>query len=120
MTTCAGCGSTFRKGKRRAVLLPSGEIAQRLVCGDCAKRAFALVPVRRAVLCTSCPSGDAREASVCGRCSNEAAHKAVGMALAPFVERIRGMLTAYRADAHPNAAGLEMALDVLESHARRS
>lgn len=96
MTVCAGCGERFRKGKRRGVLLPTGELVTRLVCGGCASRALAIVPVRRSALCSSCPGSDSREASVCARCSNEMAHRAVTTALAPFIAYIRGLAKAYR------------------------
>ena len=115
MSTCTGCGESFRKGKRRNVLLPTGELVTRLVCGGCASRALAIVPVRRAALCTCCPGGDTREASVCARCSNEMAHRAVASALAPFIAHIRGLAKAYRLNDDPRAAGLEVAAEVLDA-----
>jgi hypothetical protein len=98
------------------VLLPSGDLVARVVCLACAKRAVAIVPVKRSQLCSSCtiPS-DTREASVCGRCLNEQVHKAVTMSLQPFATHLHGLAKAYRLNSDPKAEGLQMAAELLES-----
>jgi hypothetical protein len=116
VSLCPACGATFRKGRRRGLLLPSGELTTRLVCPPCAARALSIVPVQRPALCRSCsPPSAAREATVCAGCAGAEADRAYASAVAPFVERLRGLAKAYRLNGDPRAGGLEMAAEILRS-----
>jgi len=44
---CPGCGEPFRKGRKALLLLPTGELEPRRVCGDCASKvALRIVPIQ--------------------------------------------------------------------------
>lgn len=115
---CPGCGLAFLKGRRRDVLFPDGEVKRRRVCRTC-NALPGLIPVRHTALCSTCaPGSEKNVATICGACSNDFAHKAVKAALAPFAERIRGLIFAYDKNDDPRAEGLRMALDILDTAAR--
>jgi len=114
---CAGCGRrNFRKGARRPVAFDSGEVKIRKVCGDCCRRG--IVVSTRTRLCILCPSDDHREGEICKRCANAMAYTVVREALAPFVERIRGLLKLQAKHPDANGPGLELALDILVTGGR--
>ena len=49
MSTCPACGDAFRKGRKALILLPTGELSPRVVCGPCATTvAVRIVPVSKA------------------------------------------------------------------------
>lgn len=88
---CPGCGESFRKGKRRAVLQEDGSVRVALVCGKCSKRAFAVVrPVGAAAsLCATCKAVPAR---VCSGC----AARARADLILPVLTALQGLVTASR------------------------
>jgi hypothetical protein len=115
MSRCPTCGASFNKGKRRHVLLGNGDLVQRVVCGTCATtRAISIVPVQGKTACTTCKPGEQLDATTCSRCVNDSVHKAVRVALGPFVRRLRDLAKTYRLDSNPLHEGLEMAADILE------
>jgi len=86
---CPGCAEPFRKGKRRAVLQEDGSVRVTLVCGPCAKRAFAVVrPIGAAAnLCAECKQVPARVCSGCAR-------KARAELIAPVLMALYGLAKA--------------------------
>lgn len=48
MSRCPACGDAFRKGRKALILLPTGELSPRVVCGPCATTvAVRIVPVSK-------------------------------------------------------------------------
>lgn len=43
MSRCKACGATFRRGKIRSILSPSGELQSAIVCPSCAGRCLKIV-----------------------------------------------------------------------------
>lgn len=84
---CPACAETFRKGRRRGVLLEDGSVKVQLVCGACAARSFAVVrPIGSAAsLCTICKETPAR---ICAEC----ARKARAELIAPVLMALRGVV----------------------------
>lgn len=116
MSRCAACGAKFNKGRRRHVILASGDLVVRLVCPSCAGRAVMIVPVVRGPACVHCPPGDAADATTCNPCLNAITHKAIRASLAPFVDRLRSLSKAYTLDATLGLGpGLAMAADILDT-----
>lgn len=115
-TACPACGEPMRKGHRRYLQMPSGELVMRVVCKACVKRALQVVSVSRtAPPCDVCRD---KGASVCTGCSALMVAKAHALKLAPYVEQIRKLAKAYRLNDDPKHEGLEMAADVLEATVR--
>jgi len=120
MNLCPGCGNAFRKGRRRMVLMASGELVSRLVCAPCAVgRAVGIVPCIRANPCANCGHRTKNTASTCGDCLNAAVHSAVTKTLAPFAAELYRLAKVCRLDSHPDAPGLERAADFLAASACR-
>jgi hypothetical protein len=115
MTSCPACGVPFRKGRRRYMLQPDGQILPRLVCTKCALgRSIQIVTQTRRSPCVTCKPGEAHDATVCAGCSNAQAHNAVRKALEPFAEHFRNLAAVYRKTGHPSAVGLAQAADILD------
>ncbi|HTA20260.1 MAG TPA: hypothetical protein VK989_13270 [Polyangia bacterium] len=43
MSRCKGCGAEFRRGLKRSLLLPSGDVVGAIVCRACASRALSIL-----------------------------------------------------------------------------
>lgn len=55
MKRCGACDTPFHKGRRRLVLLPTGELVSRLVCQTCAAGGVCIVATRMPVAqCEQC------------------------------------------------------------------
>jgi hypothetical protein len=115
MRRCPGCAKTFRSGKRRGVIQEDGSVSVALVCGDCARRAFAVIrPIGdAAVLCASCKKVPARICSDCAR-------RARAEMIAPVLMALHGMAKAARLQGQDeNERAYEHAIRALEAEAEQ-
>lgn len=110
---CPTCAKPFHKGKRLHVLLETGDLVVRVVCGACFRRSLRVVAMSRGFPCRQCKPGEARDATHCGDCVNEAVHKAVVVCLQPFIDSLESKAKAYRLDNNPLHHGLTMAAELL-------
>jgi len=112
---CPGCAKAFRSGKRRGVLQEDGSVHVTLVCGDCTRRAFAVIrPIgEAATLCVSCKKVPARICSDCAR-------RARAEMIAPVLLALHGMAKAARLQGYEkDERAYEHAMRALEAQAEQ-
>jgi len=116
MSTCKLCRKKVRKAVT-ASIVEKGTVVSGRICRDCASGGVLLVASADKPLVCSCGKN---VASVCVKCVNAAELKAAkrGGDTVKHVKHLKGLVKAYQRGwalvAHPNVAGLELAIDYLE------